>query len=1612
MSGSGGILQLVATGIDTVYLTGDPTITLFKCVYRRHTNFTVTQSNCIVKNVKKFDSHGEYTIEKKGDCVSNMLMRIDIGDFNVKYLDSTNKNVLNILNDYKISWKNTLTPNANINLSTYVNSIKPIIYDYIEIYILNYNNFFRLKNDIQRGINYYNDNNNIIKNSILKKENKIYNDTSFYNNKNEIYLKLDNLKNYITPNNYNEKFVQVNNEIIERNPDGSYSDDISNNLDEMNNIFYDASYNIVYHNRYNQYLYEHGYGLYVIDGSGTYQRDSSGNRIQKKYKLDSSGNYIYDSNGNKILVTSNISDRTQLLSGMFDIIKCYLLDVNISGQYVSPIYIRDRMYDEYLNYIINPILPSTDYEINLKHIFTFYSLINEIKIPSVLGYLDKNIGDYYNDILNNIYKNVNYQYLNIHNNTLIPTYYKNFDSYKLLFKYIGSLPDDNIYDDTTIRNLKTSIRTTIYNNLYENYNLYNKIVEIMKNAYLENANHFRFGIYNSYTSYVLNSYQPDSRLSMTIQPSSFGLSDNLIDNINSILTDNIYFKNEINTYFNNFIISLGKSIESSVFSDYFNDQSMWSFLTINDNNFKNLLQTIQYNGVIVYTLLQNIFEADVLDKISILNYLPIYLIHDIPNAINSNLSNMGLSALQLSEIDLSDDTFDAPGYAMSYLDTTFNKTQMYKRILENIVFNDNTGLNVSDSDFINAYARSYLTDMNKFSLFKFVRPEKNYGFVIDSKVYFIPNGRAVIEEYRREYYRILQNGVNFTGAGAPTDEEKIKLFEKINLVLDQYMRFDFDNVFNSQYTNNSTYTNYISNRYRFNTNLYYADLSTNPINIQTINNNDNTKYIFAQASIYSAVIKDNTEFYNKFYNDITLSKSYYDTNLGLTMSNLYDDFDNHIQNLDVTGSLPAYEYFSAPTIEKYNDTINIYPRIELDYNLNGLNPSQTRVLKYYVYNQTGTNVTIPVISGYNFNDFQNIISDVSMNEIVDGNNNLVEISTNLQSYLNIYDSSYNELRYLLDIQNKYSKDLSFNTVSTTVDYYNSFFTVHSPYVLTDIIIPTKTMLVDNYYLCGDMFNSSYDGSGLLVLDKWSIKDIIENFNVPLNPFNISLQPNLHESYKYLSNSQRLQINTLFNEIIANITNVIYTDKLRFNLYNNYNTKYDIFNYFKNFIINESDGKFLLRYDEDNITLYNTNISKIIDDYKKYYYGIISKIVYYDGPLPTDQEIEYFNQRLAPYFPIRNIVPKALLYESSELDTVLLGMVTNTPAYYSWVREIAYYMFEYYNLKINGDVFENHNSQLFSLMKKLFVSEAHTRGIDYLIGDRVELYTYSKTNKSNITIYLPLQFWFTKNNTYNSLPLTNILYSDVSISFKLKQLSDLLIMAPYSYIDKEPKIKCSFIVDYVYLEQEERLRIAASKLEFLVEKFNYGGLHTYKYSDIINNQINTKLYFSDPTKFILWRAKIKTTDKMFWNVNGYRIINQKAYNYSEPFTNTNLVSYYPYSTEIPIIKSTKINFNGNTRQEGESGYFNYVVPYESCLGSLKTSEFMYSFSLYPKLLQPSGTANLSVIEDLSVSHNLTDDIISYMKNDNLELEIEYWTMSYQIIRVMSGFIAPAFIASKL
>ena len=68
----GGLMQLVAYGAQDIYLTGNPQITFFKVVYRRHTNFSMEEIEQTPNGTADFGQTASYTISRNGDLVHKM----------------------------------------------------------------------------------------------------------------------------------------------------------------------------------------------------------------------------------------------------------------------------------------------------------------------------------------------------------------------------------------------------------------------------------------------------------------------------------------------------------------------------------------------------------------------------------------------------------------------------------------------------------------------------------------------------------------------------------------------------------------------------------------------------------------------------------------------------------------------------------------------------------------------------------------------------------------------------------------------------------------------------------------------------------------------------------------------------------------------------------------------------------------------------------------------------------------------------------------------------------------------------------------------------------------------------------------------------------------------------------------------------------------------------------------------------------------------------------------------------------------------------------------------------------------------------------------------------
>lgn len=75
---AGGVIQLYTYGAEDIYLTGNPQVTFFKTVYRRHTNFSIQTFNTDMLDNPGFNKLSKAKMYRLGDLLSKMYLQIVI----------------------------------------------------------------------------------------------------------------------------------------------------------------------------------------------------------------------------------------------------------------------------------------------------------------------------------------------------------------------------------------------------------------------------------------------------------------------------------------------------------------------------------------------------------------------------------------------------------------------------------------------------------------------------------------------------------------------------------------------------------------------------------------------------------------------------------------------------------------------------------------------------------------------------------------------------------------------------------------------------------------------------------------------------------------------------------------------------------------------------------------------------------------------------------------------------------------------------------------------------------------------------------------------------------------------------------------------------------------------------------------------------------------------------------------------------------------------------------------------------------------------------------------------------------------------------------------------
>ena len=271
------------------------------------------------------------------------------------------------------------------------------------------------------------------------------------------------------------------------------------------------------------------------------------------------------------------------------------------------------------------------------------------------------------------------------------------------------------------------------------------------------------------------------------------------------------------------------------------------------------------------------------------------------------------------------------------------------------------------------------------------------------------------------------------------------------------------------------------------------------------------------------------------------------------------------------------------------------------------------------------------------------------------------------------------------------------------------------------------------------------------------------------------------------------------------------------------------------------------------------------------------------------------------------------------------------------------------LEIGGQKIDKHYTEWLNIYNDLYVS-----------GEQHAYRTKLATIADGAELVLPLRFWFC-NNPGLALPLIALQYHEVKINIEFNSSWGKATGTPdYSFSD------ASLLVNYLYLDTEERRRFAQVSHEYLIEQVQ----HTGQESLSASGNTAVRLNYNHPVKLLAWRV------------------------------------------HTGVLASAKLQLNGHDRFAERNGdYFHLVQPMEHGMGhsnvlaadrtytgvgrhsaASEQNTFMYSFCLKPKEHQPSGSCNFSRIDNAVLKLNNSAAAAG---------TADIFAVNYNVLRIMSG-----------
>ena len=225
-----------------------------------------------------------------------------------------------------------------------------------------------------------------------------------------------------------------------------------------------------------------------------------------------------------------------------------------------------------------------------------------------------------------------------------------------------------------------------------------------------------------------------------------------------------------------------------------------------------------------------------------------------------------------------------------------------------------------------------------------------------------------------------------------------------------------------------------------------------------------------------------------------------------------------------------------------------------------------------------------------------------------------------------------------------------------------------------------------------------------------------------------------------------------------------------------------------------------------------------------------------------------------------------------------GTVTDDDAVYArWLDFPGHQLISQVEVEIGGQRIDRQYGDWMHIWMQLTLTSEQQRGYFKMIGNTTQLTFITDPSFSDIdgpcesaaprqvcaprnalpetTLYIPLQFWFCRNPGL-ALPLIALQYHEVRFNIDLRPIEECLWAvsslsecpggAKVSTAYQQSLVAASLYIDYIFLDTDERRRMAQNPHEYLIEQLQFTGDESVGSS---SNKI--KLSFNHPCKELIW-----------------------------------------------------------------------------------------------------------------------------------------------------------------